>query len=101
MLTPKKPCRLSSGQDDDCRLMLTIMVGGSTDSDETDVAVMPEIFLPRPTVITLTPLARWRMAPRKSSGETSRSMLMLRTMEFMTASLFQCLVGGLEKITQD
>src|ERR1700709_2279407 len=81
--------------------MLTIRVGGSTDSDETDVTVMPVMSLPRPTVITLTPPARCRMAPRKSSGETPRSMLMLRTMEFMAASLFQGFVGGFQKIAQD
>ena len=86
MLTPKKPYRFSSGQDDDSRLMLTISVGGSTDSDDTEVTVMPVMSLPRPAVITLTPPARWRMAPRKSSGETSRSIWMLRTAEFMAAS---------------
>ena len=83
----EKPVRAcSSGQDDDSRLMLTISVGGSTDSDDTDVTVMPVMSLPRPTVMTLTPPARWRMAPRKSAEETSRSIVMLRTAEFMAAS---------------
>src|SRR6202000_3567165 len=73
----------SAGQDEASRLTLTIRVGGSTDSDETDVTVMPVISLPRPAVMTLTPPARWRMAPRKSSDETSRTTLKLRTKEFM------------------
>ena len=55
MLTPKKPYRCSSGQDDALRLTLTINVGGSTDSDDTEVTVIPEISLPRPAVMTLTP----------------------------------------------
>ena len=38
--------------------MLTISVGGSTDSDDTEVTVIPVISLPRPTVITLTPPAK-------------------------------------------
>jgi hypothetical protein len=54
-LTPKTPRRFNSGQDDEPRLMLTINVGGSTDSDDTDVTVIPVISLPRPAVITLTP----------------------------------------------
>src|ERR1700730_6005810 len=67
--------------------MLTIRVGGSTDSEDTEVTVMPEISLPRPAVMTLTPPARWRMAPRNSPAETSRSILMVRTAEFMATSL--------------
>ena len=35
--------------------MLTISAGGSTDNDDTEVTVIPEISLPRPTVMTLTP----------------------------------------------
>src|SRR3984885_3045978 len=62
---------------------------------------MPVISLPRPTVITLTPPARWRIAPRKSTGETSRSILMLRTAEFMSASQVKWFVRGLEQFTQD
>jgi hypothetical protein len=38
--------------------MLTINVGGSTDSDDTDVTVIPVMSLPRPAVITLTPPAK-------------------------------------------
>src|SRR6202000_1665061 len=48
--------------------MLTIRLAGSTDSDDTDVTVMPDISLPRPAVMTLTPPVRWRIAPRNSSG---------------------------------
>jgi hypothetical protein len=70
ILTPKKPYRCSSGQEEAPRLMLTIRVGGSTDNDDTEVTVIPAMSLPRPTVMTLTPPARWRMAPRKSLGET-------------------------------
>src|ERR1700722_1718091 len=81
--------------------MLTTSVGGSTENDDTDVTVMPVMSLPRPTVITLTPPARWRMAPRKSTEETSRSILMLRTAEFMAASQVKCFVRGLEQVAQD
>src|ERR1700738_5420200 len=49
IFTPKKPQVLSSGQDDDSRLMLTISVGGSTDSDDTEVTVMPVISVTRPS----------------------------------------------------
>src|ERR1700728_3282103 len=80
--------------------MLTISVGGSTDSDDTEVTVMPVMSLPRPTVITLTPPARWRMAPRKSAEETSRSTVIFRTAEFMTASQI-CIVRGLQQLAQD
>src|SRR5260370_14928667 len=83
MLTRKTPRRFKIGQDDEPRLMLTINVGGSTDSDDTDVTVIPVISLPRPAVITLTPPAKWRMAPRKSPEDTSRAILMLRTAEVM------------------
>jgi hypothetical protein len=57
--------------DEDSRLMLTTSDGGSTDSDDTDVTVIPEISLPEPAVITLTPPARRRIAVRKSAGEAS------------------------------
>ncbi|WP_312014636.1 hypothetical protein [Bradyrhizobium sp. AUGA SZCCT0240] len=53
-------------------MTLTISAGGSTDSDDTEVTVIPEMSLPRPAVTTLTPPVNWRMAPRKSSGETAR-----------------------------
>src|SRR5216684_2097891 len=101
MFTPKTPRRFRSGQDDDPRLMLTINVGGSTDSDETDVTVMPVMSLPRPTVITLTPPARWRMALRKSPEATSRSIVTVRTVEFMAASQVWWVVRGLQKTAQD
>src|SRR3984885_11248297 len=100
-LIPKNPWRLSSGQDEASRLMLTTSVGGSTENDDTDVTVMPVMSLPRPTVITLTPPARWRMAPRKSTGETSRSIWMLRTAEFMAASQVKWFVRRLEQFAQD
>ena len=58
MFTPKAPWRLISGQDDAARLMLTTSVGGSTDSDDTEVTVIPEMSLPRPAVMTLTPPVR-------------------------------------------
>src|SRR6185312_14817011 len=95
------PWRLSSGQDEASRLTLTTSVGGSTENDDTDVTVMPVMSLPRPTVITLTPPARWRMAPRKSAGETSRSILMWRTTEFMAASQIKWFVRGMEQFAQD
>jgi hypothetical protein len=85
-LTPKNPWRWISGQDEADRFTLTMSAGGSTDSDDTDVTVMPLMSLPRPAVITLTPPARRRMALRKSPEVTLRSTLMLRTTEFMAAS---------------
>src|ERR1700722_2539823 len=78
MLTPKKPWRLRIGQDEDSRLMLTMRVGGSIDSDDTDVTVMPVMSLPRPAVITLTAPTRWRIAPRKSSGDASGASSMVQ-----------------------
>src|SRR5258707_5467007 len=101
MLTPKEPCRLISGQDDDSRLMLTIRVGGSTDSDDTEVTVIPVISLPRPAVITLTPPTRWRMAPRKSSEETSRSIRIWRTAGIKAYSHDRSVVRRLPQITQE
>jgi len=38
--------------------MLTISDGGSTDSEDTEVTVIPEISRPRPAVMTLTPPVR-------------------------------------------
>ena len=58
-----------SGRQEAPRLTLTINAGGSTDRDETEVTVIPEISLPRPAVMTLTPPVNWRMAPRKSPWE--------------------------------
>src|SRR4051812_34822645 len=81
--------------------MLTIRAGGSTDSDDTEVTVIPLISLSRPAVMTLTPPARRRMADRKSLEETSRSTAMLQTIEFMAASLFRWIVPGLKQMAQD
>src|SRR5258708_3239338 len=81
--------------------MLTISVGGSTDSDDTEVTVMPVMSLPRPTVMTLTPPARWRMALRKSPEATSRSISILRTAEFMAASQVWWFVHGFQQLAQD
>src|SRR5215475_5605213 len=101
MLTPKNPWRRISGQDEDARLMLTINAAGSTDSEVTDVTVMPLMSLPRPAVITLTPPVRRRMALRKSSAETSLMTLMSRTAEFILASLCLGIIAQFEKISQD
>src|SRR6185436_7321581 len=90
-----------SGQEDAPRLTLTISVGGSTDSDVTDVTVMPLMSLPRPAVITLTPPVSRRMALRKSPAETSLTTLISRTAEVMTVSLCSSVVGRLEEMTQD
>jgi hypothetical protein len=54
MFTPNKPYRFSSGHDEAARLTLTISEGGSTESEDSDVTVIPEISSPRPTVMTLT-----------------------------------------------
>ena len=40
--------------------MLTISAGGSTDSDDTEVTVIPEISRFRPAVMTLTPPVNWQ-----------------------------------------
>src|ERR1700757_4905535 len=63
--------------------MPTINDGGSSESDETDVTVMPEISPPTPAVITLTPPARRRIAARKPADDISRSSSGMRTMGFM------------------
>src|SRR3954469_3561491 len=86
MFTPKAPYRRISGKDDASRLMLTSSVGGSTDNEVTEVTVMPETSLPRPTVMTLTPPVRWRMAPRKSAEETGISVMRSRGTTFMACS---------------
>src|SRR5439155_25915867 len=65
---------------------LTSSVGGSTESEVTDVTVMPAMSLPRPAVMTLTPPVRWRMAPRKSADETRVSVMILRGTTFMACS---------------
>jgi hypothetical protein len=81
--------------------MLTINAGGSTDSDDTEVTVIPLISLPFPTVMTLTPPAKWRIALRKSFEETSRRIEMSRTTEFMAASQVGGIFGAFQKIFQD
>src|SRR4051812_45191984 len=100
MLTPKKPWRFTSGQDDASRLMLTISVAGSTDNDDTDVTVIPEISLPCPAVMTLTPPVNWRIAPRKSVEDTSRAIAIWRTTEFMAASEVGA-IFTLQQVLQD
>src|SRR5436190_15765438 len=81
--------------------MLTIKAGGSTDSDDTEVTVMPETSPPRPAVMTLTPPVNRRMASRKSPAETLRSIERLRTMEFMAASQVGRIFGALQQVFQD
>src|ERR1700761_3908474 len=93
MLTPKKPSRSSIGHVDDARLMLTIRLGGSSDSEETEVTVMPVISSARPAVITLTPPARWRIAPRRSSAGVSGLSSMTRS-SVMGSSTFMDAVGS-------
>src|SRR6201992_666051 len=83
MLTPKTPWRFTSGQDDASRLMLTIRLAGSTDSDDTHATVIPVMSPPRPAVITLTPPVRWRIAPRKSSGDMPGATGRCLTAEFI------------------
>ena len=61
------PRCFNSGQDEAERLTLTISEGGSTDSEVTEVTVMPVISSPRPAVMTLTPPLKWRIAWRKSA----------------------------------
>src|SRR5258708_23265592 len=75
-----------SGKEEASRLMLTSRVGGSTDSEVTEVTVMPVMSLPRPAVMTLTPPVRWRMAPRKSADETGISVMRSRGTTFMACS---------------
>src|SRR5512132_1903473 len=81
--------------------MLTIKAGGSTDSEDTEVTVMPEMSLPRPAVMTLTPPVSWRMALRKSPAETSLSIDTLRTREFMGTSQVGSIFRAFQKIFQD
>src|SRR3954451_12007465 len=103
MLTPKARLRSSSGQDEADRLMATIKVGGSTDSDETEDTVMPEMSWPCPTVMTLTPPTSCRIAPRKSAGEMSWSGLSEKfgTTMVMAGSPLRLVLAGTQKLTQD
>src|SRR4051794_9809090 len=81
--------------------MLTIKSGGSTDSDDTEVTVMPEMSLPFPAVMTLTPPVNWRMALRKSLAVTSASIDTARTTEFMGTSQVGSIFRPFQKILQD
>src|SRR5690348_14692393 len=101
MLTPNTPWRAINGHDEAARLTLTISDGGSTESDDTEVTVIPEISLPRPAVMTLTPPVRWRIAPRNSSAATAGSIETLRTMEFMATSQTGRVFAALEQVLQD
>src|SRR6185312_15666112 len=79
--------------------MLTIRDGGSTASEATEVTVMPLMSSPRPAVMTLTPPASWRIAPRNSPSVTLN--LMPRTIEFMTPSRFLAMLVTTEQFPQD
>ena len=81
--------------------MLTINAAGSTDSEDTEVTVMPEMSLPIPAVMTLTPPASRRMALRKSPEEASVSIDTERTMEFIETSQVGRIVRAFQKIFQD
>src|SRR6185503_16424697 len=81
--------------------MLRIKAGGSTDSEDTEVTVMPEMSLPLPAVMTLTPPVNWRMALRKSLAVTSGSIDTARTMEFMLTSQVGRIFRAFQKILQD
>ena len=81
--------------------MLTIKAGGSTDSDDTEVTVMPEMSLPLPAVMTLTPPVNCRMALRKSPEVTSVSIDTERTTEFMGTSQVGSIFRAFQKIFQD
>src|SRR4051794_27873356 len=81
--------------------MLTIKAGGSTDSEDTEVTVMPETCLPLPAVMTLTPPVNWRIALRKSPEVTSGSIDTERTMEFMGTSQVGSIFRAFQKIFQD
>src|SRR2546428_3815231 len=101
MLPPKKAYRFTSGQHEASRLILTIKAGGSTDSDDTEVTVMPEMSQPIPAVMTLTPPVNRRMALRKSCEEASGSIETLRTTEFMATSQVGRVFSPLQQIFQD
>src|SRR3954451_2638070 len=81
--------------------MLTIKAGGSTDSDDTEVTVMPEMSLPLPAVMTLTPPVNWRMARRKSLAVTSVSIDTARTTEFIGTSQVGRIFRPFQQILQD
>src|SRR5882757_8543293 len=101
MFTPKKPSRFRIGHDEADRLMATIRDGGSTESDDTEVTVIPVMSLPRPTVMTLTPPVNCRMAARKSADAASRSIVMRVTVAFMWASRACRVIRGTEQMAQD
>src|SRR4029079_11396031 len=83
------------------RLRLTIREAGSTDSADTEVTVMPEMSLPFPAGMTLTPTRNWRMALRKSLAVTSVSIDTARTTEFMVTSQVGSIFRTFQKILQD
>src|SRR6476620_12410330 len=62
---------------------------------------MPEISLPFPAVMTLTPPVNWRMALRKSLAVTSASIDTARTTEFMVTSQVGSIFHTFQKIFQD
>src|SRR5215216_6706586 len=59
---------------------------------------MPEMSLPLPAVMTLTPPVNWRMALRKSPEVTSFSIDTERTMEFMGTSQVGTIFRAFQKI---
>src|SRR4029079_6381901 len=81
--------------------MLTIKAGGSTDSDDTEVTVMPETSLPLPAVMTLTPPVNCRIALRKSLEVTLVSIDTERTREFMGTSQVGRIFRTFQQIFQD
>src|SRR5260370_13955586 len=100
MFTPTEPYRFRSGHDEAARLTLTINEGGSTESEDSDVTVIPEMSSPRPTVMTLTAPAKWRIAPRKSWAETSRLSWTMGA-EVMASSQDLSFLAGPQQFVQD
>ncbi|MCY1381157.1 hypothetical protein D9M69_690330 [compost metagenome] len=62
-----------TGQVDDVRLMLTIIVGGSTERAVADVTVAPVRSSPTPAVMTETPPERLRIADFSSFAVTAEA----------------------------
>ena len=69
-LTPKCRWRSISGQVDDDRLTQAITLGGSADSETTEMTTRPERSSPMPAVMTLTLPTISRIAARKSATST-------------------------------
>ena len=71
MLTPKRPVSRTTGSVRDSLSNATSRSSGSSDSEQTALAVIPTGPSGDPAVTTVTPVAKCPMTERKRSGPTS------------------------------